>query len=555
MVGRDVSPPSDHVPLYRGPGINTVVQFRRTRAVLPWFSVPADASVPTPPMPVGVAAVVTWNAGAGQVELWAIGLRVALERAGLGGDGVTLSKATLDSLGDRIRGLSHHLPALWTAPLPEAAALVCVPIDAVKPDDPRASVRWPGLVQGDSLQAAALLAILSSLTEQALPRGFAVSARVGNTGVLQSVEHLEKKRAGLKLLAPELELVSLGETVQTFQHLLQETGLASALLACPEDQIERRLSALEEIVVARRNVLHAFGAVRRAAERVLAQPLTEEQRMRARFALAIFHRHDGLLADMPSWDQVGTLSGGSMFGEQLADLVQHHADHGEPLPAGLQKVVEEAVARVRGDEPSWPASIKLLGAMGRAISATMQPDALRQAFDIQVDAVSAWERHRLFGEISFPLSEVYRLAGALLNRDDLEVAEGLRRDWDRRVGARTQYGGQYVDLANGRAQVLLFEAGLLNASAEADALLRPLLTGIEHLRPAARRWLHRLNQSEPAPVEGVQGILAKLDDIVLKRRDASEAAALLVQLCSEETWAQHLPHDIDLALLTRASPY
>lgn len=536
---------------------------RRTRAGLPWF----DGSVATR-APVGVAAVVTWDADRRQVELWALGLRDSVRSAGLlqGDVEATLSGDTRRALDERLGCLADWLPALWHASIPGVGDLVCVPIDAVLLDAPRAVVTWPGTVQGPSLEAAALLAVTSWLAGRALPADFVVTAGVDReTGMLTSVDGLDEKAAGLQHVAPRLSLqswTSAGDP-RSFADLLRDVGLAAPLLDYPDDAIEERVTAMEDIAAAGRTVLRSFAAVSRAAGTLLERTLSDGQRTRVRFARAVIDRHDNRPADMPEWAKIAEFCDVRVVANPLADLVQHHTDHGEELAHEVEQLVVASVVDVlRADVP--PGTIRLLGALGRYECRAWSEDVFRAALVKQLAACRAWTRQRGFQEVSFPLSEAYRLAGALGDVAAFEEVDAARRDWERRPRARTPESGPFVDVAHGRARVLLLERGW-GSVAEVQALLTPIANNQVPAFPdvvfASRRWLRRLGGVNVAKLKVAdlgaeeQPILAELDDIVLGRRSGEDAPALLERLQKVAPWARALPDRRDLALLTRASLY
>ena len=558
---------SPHIPLFRGGGPTMRKIHKLTRAKLPWFS---DSAVDT--NPVGVAAVVTCGVG-GQVELWAIGLREPLRRAGLLHEGVTtsLSETTKAEIKALIARLSDWLAALWQPSLPNIRDLVCVPIDAVNLEHPGSTVSWSGLVQGPSIQAAALLAVASWMAKHALPPDLLVSSGVAcDTGALVRMEGLDPKKAGLAHLAPKLSrLIGFGaedSDPPTFRALLEDVGIQGALLGWGMDSPGHSVATIEAIAAAGSTTLPSFTAVSNAATTLLERQLTGEQRARVRFAQAIVDRHDNRAANMPDWAELAQARAlvhplDASCIEQLAHAVQHHTDRGEGLPNEVSLLATRLVSGVnRHDTACWPSSIKLLGALGRNASVDMTDAGRQAALEMQIHACEAWKRHRLFAEMTYPLSEGYRLAGALGDLAAFERVEALRTEWEESARARTDDNGTYVDLAAGRARTLLHESKILTDDGQIFELLDPIAT----LKPttqsklvfASRRWLRRTcERVAPEMGDGEQYVLAMLDEVVSGRRSPDETPALLCRLREVAQWASSLRDPVDLVRLTRGSPY
>ncbi len=546
-----------HVPLYLGGGLTMRGPHRATRAVLPWFD---DSKALA--CPAGIAAVVTWRPEAGTVELWAVGPVEALRSSQLmqHSSGATLSIATREGLAARVQRLGDWLPVLWRADLPSEIGLV--PVDAVVVGAPSLPVTWASTVEGPSLEAAALLSVVSWLADRPILPGFAISAGVSlESGLLTEVEHIAQKREGLQRIAPRLRLatasLAAGGPPLPFSASLSDAGLLPALLIGSEDEVEARVVALEDIAGSGPGVLRSFRAVSRGAELLLQRDLTPAQRTRVEFARAIVDRHDGMAVHMPRWEDIRAHCHGRSVTELLVQAVQHHCDRGEPLPPELLGLAVEGVACVfRTEEPCWPASIRLLGSLGRQECTAWTVDALRAALRKQIAAAEAWQRHRLFHELSYPLSEGFRLAGALADREAFHQVEGIRREWVRRSSAWRSGDRGYVDVARGRAMVLLSEAGE-PLEREAWSVLAPIANRYVDAHPelveAAARWAKRLGAPAPALPPGEQGVLAALDAIVLGRVAGHEEAALRRELAESTPWARRLP-DVPLTLLTAASP-
>lgn len=165
----------------------------------------------------------------------------------------------------------------------------------------------------------------------------------------------------------------------------------------------------------------------------------------------------------------------------LAHRLQSCADSNDDPE--LERAREEALSTLAfppHGAPDWDeADFRLAGAVGRAFASRL---ALEEALLWQLRALEGWREVGLgaahSGDLSYPLCEVLRLAGAL---DRPDVLAAVADDLETMELHGTPVGQQHVRFARARAAVLL--------GAPEAATLVHALEGVEpssHLRLAAR---------------------------------------------------------------------
>lgn len=566
-------PRATHPPLYANTPRPQRSARTRTRATLPWFE---DST--TDVLPVGVAPVVTWTPGTETCSLWVVGTRARLQAAGLGvlkPDG-TAAAALASNATERVRALLQRLhgwlPGLWHTRLPRVEDLELLPVDAVKlvrregmsrAPLPYDSVSWSSTVEGTSLEAACLLAAASDIADVSLHPGFLVSAEVDDAGALKAVQHTDEKRLGLNVLAPRLSELHMWAEHHpadvTLETLLDLAGLHEVLRDGPPGTAEEKLRALEDIVFVGSGTLSSWKSVARAADTVRGTPgISDHLVTRAHAARAIARRHDGLPdPEMPTLRAIFEACVPGTQAQYLAHFVQHATDDkGAVIDDETLREVRRYTAEVEQTErPTWPASIRLYGAWARNHQATWRREALAEGLRMSLVACEAWRRHSVEAEISYPLSEAYRLSGALGDTDAFARCERIRSRWEARV--RPVDSAHYVPLARARAQVLLAEdAG--TPARDAEATLNMLARDGDaspYLRACAHRWLRRASRGDHAtiPDDPEQAALARLDDALAGRGGDVDDALAGVRLV--KGWPAGIPEDVDPAWVARASAY
>ena len=111
-------------------------------------------------------------------------------------------------------------------------------------------------------------------------------------------------------------------------------------------------------------------------------------------------------------------------------------------------MAERALRGWRGNAAFEP-HLKLLGALGRLWAVTGRPELALQTAG---EAAHGFLDRQAFDEISYPLSEWYRLAGALTDRAAFAEAEAMRDTVEGRGGLGLD-GNAYVTLSRARARM------------------------------------------------------------------------------------------------------
>jgi hypothetical protein len=163
----------------------------------------------------------------------------------------------------------------------------------------------------------------------------------------------------------------------------------------------------------------------------------------------------------------------------------------------------------------------LLGALARLWAVTGRPQL---ALQLQQEAARGFFERQAIDSASYPLSEWYRLAGALGNRDAFAQAEEMRDRVEGRGGLGFD-GNAYVTLSRARACVALGNADGAIEEALADLRARSLIHG--HIRCSAARWLAALHdlRREATAAAGVRSELGEAAHAEAARARATRAKA------------------------------
>ena len=165
----------------------------------------------------------------------------------------------------------------------------------------------------------------------------------------------------------------------------------------------------------------------------------------------------------------------------VAHFVQQSADTGSPAPEAARRLAEEHL--VRGRE-AFSTHLRLCGALGRLLAFTGR---LADGLELQREAAQGWWERMAPAESSYPLSEWFRLSGALRDPSAFEHADRFAArmaSLDSSAGA----ADPYVRLARCRA---LIQLGREAESKEFLVALSSDSSLPEHLVFSAARWLAR----------------------------------------------------------------
>lgn len=383
------------------------------------------------------------------------------------------------------------------------------------------------IIDGPSFGLAFALALASRVLGVPLREDVVASAALTVTGRTAGVDGISAKvravvecapRVRLFLVAPEnaaegqeaahgsgLTVQAVGSAAAAIEAGLGEP-LADRLVRDGRDPVHRAelVDAFFRLALAGRSQVVEWGPVRRAAELAMTawSDVSPEDRRRLEFSRAVAARHENNEGELPpaedSW--LSRLPAPVRVGI-AAHYVQQAADAGSPSAD-----VAEALARrylVPSPEAFSPHR-KLQGALGRLLAVTGHAE---EALALQESAAVGFFDSLEYSEVSFPLTEWYRLSGVLRDREAFARAEALRERTEQQGGLGID-GSPYVELARSRALVLLGDSG--QGSAE-RTLSR--LAGDEripsHIRLSALRWLVRLfdESGRPAEADRALGLL------------------------------------------------
>ena len=478
-----------------------------------------------PPLAVGVVPLLTVLQEERVGWLCALAAGPALGPAQ--GRCVAFGAAAMEEWDTAALACSRSLPVLWHSM--EAIAERPAGAVAVVPYAAGASVaRPPAEVAGASLGLAFALAMASRLLGRSCPADLAATAVVNTDGAVGGVDGLDLKIALLdretpqiarllvaeedadeaRALAQRVRIVAVRSVAQAIRLVFGE-AFEQWLVAAGED-VERRGEVLRSLFALA--VLEGAGAVvdwtpvERAAGLALEQwrGLDGEAAWRLGLVRAIAARHEANcgeapLPQQPQW--LGALPV-TLRVAVIAQLMQSCADTGRPPPAEVLALAAEH-GGWRDGRPlheacreAFDEQLRLYGAQARLLAVTGDPEralALQRAI-----ADALFERFE-YDDLSFQLSEWFRLAGATANREAFEAAERFlgKLRWHTRL---PRAGARFVALARARAQVAL---GC--AVHEAEQTLREMLgddTAPLHLRCSAARWLARVSPADAAELLG-----------------------------------------------------
>lgn len=399
---------------------------------------------------------------ASEGSLWALRLR-----------GAARGEVALDALEVWRRAadlLPTVLPIMWQSPRlsdPRTESDSLRPLPSAPPRLRRAHApvrvrnaspgTYESVVAGESLGLAILLAQASLMLEMPLPCDLAATATITPNGGLGPVGGLEAKLRALVRLAPRVRRVIVAEHQRVeADRLVGEiaveegavppavVGLAAARdavrLALPEDATEaawrcagadadrrgEHVERLLQLALAERGESSDWRPIERAAS-LAAQHWSDaaaHEVWTLDFVAAVAARHMGRAAErpvsLPTEDELRAIPQ-PRRARVLAHLVQQCADTGDPEPSEVERLALTHL--VRGPD-AFPDHLQLVGAVARLVASRGRLD---DALALQQEAAEAWlARPELHLQVSYPLSEMFRLAAALKSPSALEAAERLR---------------------------------------------------------------------------------------------------------------------------------
>jgi hypothetical protein len=564
----------------------------------------ARGLVPAGPPPLRPGQTILVTESPGYSDLWA--LEAGLGAAPPDADALRFGSKAAASWDLAVVTLPRALPVLWSSVRRyhdawlRAVHLVLLPTPAssLAPAPAASRASRERLLDGPSFGLSFLLALASLVLEEALPGDLAASGGLHPSGRVDEVGGLEGKIEVLAREAPGVRRLLVAASQEGLARAavaavgapFQVIGVASAaraidvalgpalvdrLVEAGSDGEQRRelVDAFFRLALQGRGQAVDWSPVARAAAlaRDRWEGLGGEDRRRLEFARAVALRHEYNEGRMPmpesTW--LGALPA-SLRLAIVANYVQQSADTGEPEPA---LVIQEALRHlVRGREAFAP-HLRLLGALGRLLAVTGEP---ARALEYQMEAAAGFLERLERDDVSFPLAEWYRLAGALGDRARFDGAETVRRTVEAQGGFAT--GQPYVELARAKGLVALGGGEGKDPEETLDRLGTDD-TVPSHVRWSAVRWHVRLLEEGDRDVPAV---LARFDiaaargeaeelrarpfrvlvdlDRAARRRDAAMGAAALAELARlQPGLAGHLfraaPSRQEVETVARLFPY
>jgi hypothetical protein len=429
-----------------------------------------------------------------------------------------LGDTTRRSWGSAVRALPRSVPYLWSpvnlfhAQLPSIKRLGTHLKAGVA-----ANCK---LVTGPSFGLAFILALASKVFRFPLPGDLIATAGIEEDGSVSEVDGLSIKIAAVVELMPQVKRLLVASTQEAealalANGQLQVVGIQSASHAL-ELAFGERLAELlvqQGTDLATRHQLSEWffrfclvgsaelidwSPIAAAAAHALSEwpGLNADDRFMLGFAKGIAERHERNGGTLPVPSAEWLLARPAPLRTHLvAHLVQQTADTGQPTWRDLEPLVSHV--RASSLEDAQLMQLKVEGALARLSAVTGRPsEALRR----QEELAHIFVDCMLYEEVSFPLSEWFRLAGALGDQAAAERADKVRRLVEA-VGGLGEVGGLFVELSRAVAMCRL-------ASSVDRSGLDFLSTTIsrqdvpEHLKWAAARIL--LNPELTSPDDQVR---------------------------------------------------
>lgn len=359
----------------------------------------------------------------------------------------------------------------WVQPMPHATHV------ASKPFVPGHVVIEESLNQG-SFGLSFLLALASKVSGLALPADVIASAALDADGRLAPVpgDGLDAKVSVIAAAAPHVRRLLVAANQEDGLVYAPISGLDVVRIVDARAAIDLVFPGIGEVLAGEMSDpagreraidtlfrmaaessaqgLVSWRVIADTAERALTLPGVAHDPWdgwRLQLAQAVAARHEGRfvrLAFPPDTHFPTAVRPAQLRPVIAAHLVQHAADWAQPAPAEVLAWLEAHAQHVPLDD-AYPAHLRLIGARARLLAITGRPaDALAE----QRALVGAWLVSDPIDEVTYPLSEWFRLAGALRDAAAFEAAEATLEA--AQFGANLD-GLAFVELARARAAIAL----------------------------------------------------------------------------------------------------
>jgi len=379
--------------------------------------------------------------------------------------------------------LPRSLPFLWRSVRDvsrEAEAVVLLNSGFLNDQVPSAV----DLIDGESLGLSLVMSLASRVLSLPLPANVAASGKIDGAGNLFPVSGLDLKVRCLRRCAPSIDtlIVHVGneseartasEGTLTIIGVLNVADALTAAWNRPReagelrDVLEQHLcglgkdeatqtelaDALFRLALEDRGASISWAPIARTAELAISNWSPKPQMLqRLEFARNVALRHDLNLGtlELPSDDFLSQMPFPHRA-KYCAHVVQQAADSGTPNWQAAEVFALKMLDGNRGLDAS-PGHLRLLGALGRLYAFRGR---FEEAIALQNEAALEWMVQGEYQEVSYPVSELYRLSGATENRDLFEQTEDLAR--------RAGLAGPYTEL--GQASALAALGGIVKVEA------------------------------------------------------------------------------------------
>lgn len=448
-------------------------------------------------------------------------------------------------------GFDEQARAAWTLAARLAARVLPALADpaALEPGGPPKAARVNdgsatlASLNGSSFGLSFFLAHVSRACGVPIPVDLAASAEIRPDGSVGPVDGLPQKIRVLQAwapgvrrlmvaaeqeseaarIAPEFEILAVCDVHGAWQECFAGVDFDRALAErWKADPNAAALAAKSFLRFTLREPASAirWKAVGRACRCLVDHPHPKTRWM-AQVARAIAERHTGTPRALPPRPD-GLRLRRPLRLSLLAQRVQWHNDSASDQ---WQQVLDEAWREVAREGEEHIEDLKLLGAMGRLLSAWGRYDEAQSVLQRAAEGMIELDE---VAEASYSICELFRVGGLQQDRSAVEEAERLARTCidDPRTTERSRC---FLAFARGRARALLGDAEGCRAALADDAAT--WTEADTHLQATRLRWLARLEVYRTPYLAKLEQMAAAHPDEagfawVLARADGGELDAL-----------------------------
>lgn len=470
----------------------------------------------------GAVPLVTVDRTLSAVSLWVLRLGGAGRR---GSESVPFEADSLRAWEDAATALPRSLPFLWR-PVKEARDAPRVACHLVTMQLRDRSAGHPSELRGRSFGLGFVLAMASRVLGVPVPEDLIATGTVDADGRVGPVEGVCEKIAVIEQRAPRirrvllpgsqeeeaqaatataLEIVPVGNAAQAVE-LVFGDALRKFLRRAGDDPEARQelVDSFFRLVILGRGAAVDWRPVERGATVALEawSELDATALWKLQFARAVAARHENNRGEIPlPGEDVLRLLPAPLRVLVVVHLVQQCADTGRPSVEMAEGLSRDHLVPIT---EAFVPQLKLWGARARMMAVTGRPE---EALRLQEELARAFLDRLEYEEVSYQLTELYRLAGALEDRDAFARTRELH-ERVLRLGGLGFAGSRYVDLALARSRFCL---GMTDPQ-EPVTTLRSLGGDLRipaHIRWSATRWLARLLDQVGDP-EAYSSVLSPL---------------------------------------------